>query len=222
MFFVLTVACLLGGYRMNQVFRQRAAVLRFYELTANRATDHGDSLTTMGYRHQGRDQYYKPIVPKWLHPLRDLMGEKAFGEVTGVQLQFTQATNDDLRYLAYVPTIERVGLDRTKVTEEGLIHLRACPMLRALALNGLPITDQGLAELSTHQNLESLSLNGSRITDAGLVHLEKLTKLKALWLRNTAITDAGYRRLQAALPECEIQTDVPTYHQKFQHFYLHW
>jgi hypothetical protein len=54
------------------------------------------------------------------------------------------------------------------------------------------------------------------------VHLAKLTKLKELWLRNTAVTDAGYRRLQAALPECEIQADVPAYHQRFQHLYDHW
>jgi hypothetical protein len=143
MFVVLTVACLFGGYWMNQVLRQRTAVLRFYELTANRAADHGESLTTMGYRYQGKDQYYKPIVPKWLHPLRDLMGEEAFGEVTGVQLQFTPATNDDLRFLADVPTIERVGLDGTKVTEEGLVHLRACPRLRALALNAFRSPTRG-------------------------------------------------------------------------------
>jgi len=33
-------------------------------------------------------------------------------------------------------------------------------------------------------------------------------------LRNTSITDAGYRKLEAALPSCEIQADVPAYYQK--------
>lgn len=220
MFVVLTVACLFAGYRMNRVLRKRTAVLRFYELTAHRPLDHGDHLTTMGYRHDGKDQYYKPIIPEWLHPLRDVLGEEAFGEVTGVQLQSTQATNDDLRHLAHVPTIERVNLSGTHVTDEGLVHLRACPKLRSLILDKLPITDQGLAEVATHEGLEILSLSGTKATDAGLPQLEKLTRLKQLWLRSTAITNEGYLRLQAALSECEIQADVPAYYQKVQQLYL--
>lgn len=39
---VLTAGCLLGGYWMNRAIRQRTAVRRFYELTANRAPDHGN------------------------------------------------------------------------------------------------------------------------------------------------------------------------------------
>lgn len=216
LFFVVTVACLLGGYWMNRAIRQRTAVRRFYELTAKREPDHGDNLTTMGYRYQGKDQYYKPIVPNWLHPLRDAIGEEAFGEVTGVQLTNTNATNDDLRYLAVVPTVERVWLDGTKITDEGLCHLLACPNIRFLGLNDIPITDHGLAQISRLTELDSISLNGTKITDAGLEHLAKLTKLKHLWLRKTAITDAGYRKLQIALPECEIQADVPAYFQKYQ------
>lgn len=220
LFIVLTVGCLLGGYWMNRAIRQRTAVRRFYELTATRASDHGDHATTMGYRYQGRDEYYKPIIPKWLHPLRDMIGEEAFGEVTGVQLLDTPATNDDLRCLADVPTVERVLLNRTKVTDDGIKFLLVCPRLRELQLDGLPITDQGVGQLVNLADLNTLSLSGTKITDEGLVHLEKLTKLKQLWLRSTAITDAGYRKLQAALPQCEIQADVPAYTEK--HRVLHW
>jgi hypothetical protein len=220
LFIVMTVACLLGGYWMNRAIRQRTAVRRFYELTADRESGPLGDLTTMGYRYQGKDQYYKPITPQWLHPLRDMIGEEAFGEVTGVQLMSTPATNNDLRYLSDVPTVERISVDDTKVTDEGLLHLRACSKLRFLGLNGIPITDKGLAEISDLAELDSISLNGTKITDAGLVHLEKLTKLKHLWLRNTAITDAGYRKLQAALPDCEIQADVPAYTEKYR--VLHW
>jgi hypothetical protein len=175
----------------------------------------------MTYRYQGKNEYYKPIVPKWLHPLRDAIGEEAFGEVTGVQLMDTAVTDDDLRHLAAVPTIEYVNLARTRVTDAGLVHLRVCPRLNHLNLDGMAITDAGLAELTRYQDLESLSLSGTKITDAGLEHLAKLPKLKELWLRGTAITDAGYKKLQAALPECEIQADVPSYHQKYQQLYWH-
>ena len=146
----MTVFGLVGGYWMNKTYRQRAAVRRFYALTADASPHRDKDLVTMGYRHQGRDEYYKPIVPKWLHPLRDLIGEEAFGEVTGVQLTDTRTTDDDLRHLASVPTVERIWLDNTGVTDDGLKLLRVCPELRFLTLNGTAITDRGVAELSCH------------------------------------------------------------------------
>ena len=211
---LVTTGCVAGGWWINRAFQQRAAVRRFYELTAKRPDSHGDSLVTMGYRYQGKDQYYKPIIPQWLHWLRDMIGEECFGEVTGVQILDTPATNDDLKHLAVLPCVERVWLARTKVTDEGMPRLLACPKLKFIGLDDLPITDAGIEHLVVLQDLESMSLSGTKITDAGLAHLAKLPKLKELWLRNTAITDAGYQKLQAALPQCEIQADVPSYHRK--------
>lgn len=216
---VMTIVCLVSGFWLNRAIRQRTAVRKFYELTANRPPSHGDELVTMGYRYQGRDQYYKPIIPRWLHPVRDLIGEEAFGEVTGVQLIDTPATNEDLRYLADVPTVERVWLSRTKVTDQGIRHLLACPRLTFLTLDSTEVTDEGVAQLTELTGLESLSLSGTKITDAGLPHLAKLTRLKELWLRNSAITNEGYLRLEAALPECHIQADVPAYNQKHQQLF---
>ena len=211
---LVTVGCICGGWWLNRAFQQRTAVRRFYELTAHRPDSHGDSLVTMGYRHQGKDEYYKPIIPKWLHWLRDMIGEECFGEVTGVQLLDTPATNEDLKHLAVLPGVERIWLARTKVTDEGMPLLKVCPKLKFLGLDGTPITDEGIAHLTAFPDLESLSLSGTKITDAGLEHLARLPRLKELWLRNTAITDAGYQKLQAALPDCEIQADVPSYHRQ--------
>src|SRR5262249_41452661 len=64
--------------------------------------------------------------------------------------------------------------------------------------------------------------SGTKITDEGLDHLAKLPQLKELWLRNTAVTDARYRRLQEALPECEIQADVPAVRAQHKISYLPW
>ncbi len=211
---LVTIGCLAGGWWINRAFQQRAAVRRFYQLTANRQDQHGDSLTTMGYRYQGKDEYYKPIVPKWLHWLRDMIGEECFGEVTGVQLLDTPATNDDLKHLAVLPSVERIWLSSTKVDDAGMPLLKVCPKLKYLVLNDIALTDEGIFHLTAFQDLEGLSLNGTKITDAGLVHLARLPRLKELWLRNTAITDAGYQKLQAALPQCQIQADVPSYQRK--------
>lgn len=219
---LMTLVCIVCGMWLNRAIRQRTAVRRFYELTdARGGTSSGDSPVTMGYRYQGKNEYYKPIIPKWQHPLRDAIGEEAFGEVTGVQLMNTAVTNDDLRHLAALPDIEYIHLGNTKITDAGLLHLRSCPKLNMLTLDGTPITDNSAAELTRYQDLTSLSLSGTKITDAGLEHLAKLPKLKELWLRGTSITDAGYKKLEAALPECHIQADVPSYFQKHQHYFWH-
>lgn len=222
MLLLMTLVCIVCGAWLNRAIRQRTAVRRFYELTdARDRTNSSDTPVTMTYRYKGKNEYYKPIIPKWQHPLRDALGEEAFGEVTGVQLMRTAVTDDELGLLAAVSTIEYVNLNSTQVTDAGLIHLRACPKLNMLQLDGVSVTDAGIAELTRHQNLTSLSLSGTKITDAGLEHLAKLPKLKELWLRNTAITDAGHKKLQAALPNCEIQADVPSYMQKHQHLFWH-
>jgi hypothetical protein len=217
---VLTVLCLTGGWWCTQAFRQRAAVLRFYELTAQRSKGDGhDDLVTMGYRHEDKDQYYKPILSQPQRWLASFIGEECFGEVTGVQLIDTPATDKDLRLLRHVPTVERVWLSGTHVSDAGLEHLECCPQLRFLALENTAITDAGAAEIAHHRNLESLSLSGTQITDEGLAELAKLSHLKELWLRNTAITDDGYNRLQAALPGCQIQADTPSYWRKITSAY---
>jgi hypothetical protein len=217
---VMTAVCIFSGLWISKVIHQRTAVRRFYQLTASRArTPGGDQLTTMGYSYGGKDAYYKPIIPKWQHPLRDALGEEAFGEITGVQLLSTAATDDDVRLIAQFPTMKRVSLSQTQVTDQGLRHLRKCKKLQMLTLDQLPITDAGVAQLAALPELDSLSLSGTKITDDSLEHLAKMSNLKELWLRNTAITNDGYLKLQAALPNCQIQADVPAYFKKQQKLY---
>ena len=59
--------------------------------------------------------------------------------------------------------------------------------------------------LSELANLQRLDLRGSHVTDSGLQHLEGLASLHALYLNNTKVTAEGVKRLQQALPDCEIR-----------------
>jgi hypothetical protein len=197
----ITVCCVVLGYWMNQLIRQRIAVRHFYELTAKGKNGGQPNWITMGYRYEGK-VYSKPQSHKWLH---SLIGEEAFGRVTLVQLLDTQTADDDLRFLADVPTVEWVKIDNTNVTDKGLRHLLACPKLRVLELAGLPITDDGVAKLAEMRQLEEISLCQTKITDASLEHLAKMSNLREVLLCDTAITDAGYQRLKAALPACKIR-----------------
>jgi hypothetical protein len=215
---VLTIASLASGLVLNRAIRQRAAVQRFKALTAERPPSHGEHLPTMLYAHGGHI-HSRPILPEWQRPLARLLGEEAFGQPIGVQIQSTPATDDDARLLADLPTVTDVWLSRTKVTDQGLARLSACRNLKFLMLDETAITDAGAAHLGELTKLESLSLSGTKVTDAGLPHLARLKNLKELWLRQTPITDAGYVQLQAALPNCYIQADVPAAQQRHQHLF---
>ena len=66
------------------------------------------------------------------------------------------------------------------------------------------ITDAGLVPLKAFTQLQTLNLWGPGITDAGLEHLKGLTQLQMLGLERTDVTDQGVKKLQVALPNCEI------------------
>jgi hypothetical protein len=57
---------------------------------------------------------------------------------------------------------------------------------------------EGLAQL------RALCLDGTKITDAAIIHLRRLEKLEDLSLQGCRVTDEGVKKLQEALPNCEI------------------
>jgi hypothetical protein len=66
------------------------------------------------------------------------------------------------------------------------------------------LTDTDLTDVATLTRLDFLQLDSDKITDAGLSHLEGLTELRLLNLNDTSVTEEGVKRLQHALPKCEI------------------
>ena len=50
-----------------------------------------------------------------------------------------------------------------------------------------------------------LRLNNTNITDSGLDNLKGLTNLISLALTITKVTDGGVKKLQTALPKCDIR-----------------
>jgi hypothetical protein len=53
--------------------------------------------------------------------------------------------------------------------------------------------------------IERLFVMGPGVTDGGLGYLESLTRLRRLVLLNTQVTDEGIKKLQQALPNCQIE-----------------
>ncbi len=129
--------------------------------------------------------------------------------------QFLDVTDQDLAFLAAMPTAKRLSLGRTSVTDAGLEHLAGHVDLDWLDLAGTATGDKGLAHVSratkmkqlslaqtritdrsmpligSFRELEILDLSGTPVSDAGAEHLTGLARLRELWLEQTRITDAS-------------------------------
>jgi len=71
-------------------------------------------------------------------------------------------------------------------------------------LSKTTVTDIGLVTLKELDQLLYLDLSETQITDAGLEHLDGLKQLQKLSLNRTQVTDEGVKKLQQALPNCQI------------------
>jgi hypothetical protein len=91
---------------------------------------------------------------------------------------------------------------------EGIAHLKELPQLRELLVCDFRkesvLTDEALKHIGEMKTLHLLSIQSASVTDEGLVHLENLPQLKELTLSNTKVTPEGEKRLQQALPNCQI------------------
>jgi len=159
------------------------------------------------------------------------LGLRYIGRLSGLEELLcwkTGITDAGLRHLETLASMQRLGLNHTKITDRGLTSLQHMPMLRELGLNGNRITADGLSYIEKMTSLQELDLNQTMISDDGLEHLSGLTALTVLDIRRTEIGDAGARylenlpalkrlhcfdtkitsngkrRLQQALPNCEI------------------
>ena len=97
-----------------------------------------------------------------------------------------------------------VSLSNPKGLPALLEHLKAFPKLMTLSLARTNVGDGDLARLRGLSRLRVLDLSGTRVTDAGLEHLKGLTQLQRLHLLCTKVTAEGVKKLQQALPNCEI------------------
>lgn len=112
--------------------------------------------------------------------------------------------------LANLPEIQQLELMDGRVDATGLADLKSLPHLWTLNLWGTNLTDDDLAQVGSLHGLKWLKLGYTRITDKGLEHLKSLRNLRWLVLTGTHVTESGVRKLQTALPDCEIEKEKTT------------
>jgi hypothetical protein len=140
-----------------------------------------------------------PVPEK--HPLREVLAPILSHTNPRVTLQWrlcaldgggSDLSDDDMGYVALLPDLEILILNRTKITDTGLIHvLRQLTRLRDVDLSETHVTVKAIGYLKNQKNLRKLTLDGISITDEGLQQLATLRSLRMLKLRGTDITDAG-------------------------------
>jgi hypothetical protein len=116
-----------------------------------------------------------------------------------------RVTDADLALLGALRHVRSLDLSHANVTDEGMRHLARLATLEELLLAETRITDEGVARLGTLKRLRWLSLQHCGVTDASLAHLRQLEQLEVLCLHQTHVTANGLRELAAARPDLHIQ-----------------
>ena len=109
-----------------------------------------------------------------------LFGEYAFTEVSAVYWDEAPVTDEDLQLLARVPQLRELHISGTKVTDLGIQQITSLRHLVVLDLSSTRVTDRGSRQLSACSNLRELDLSG--------IHLD----------------ESVARKLEEALPDCDI------------------
>lgn len=117
-----------------------------------------------------------------------------------VKLVNTFISNEGLRRLSQLPTLESLDVQVADDPEVSARHLRRMASLKHLS--GVNLSDPVLSELSALSQLEELGQHAGDVTDAGIVPLLKLSRLRRLTLWHSQLTPAGLQRL-AELPQLE-------------------
>lgn len=111
-----------------------------------------------------------------------------------VDLSTLAITDQLLKRVGTVKTIEKLVLSHTKVTDKGLEYITELPLVE-LDLSGTVVTDSCLSDVAKIPTLSKVDLASTRVTDSGLSTLRSLPKLVSIDLSNTTVTDEGIQTL---------------------------
>jgi hypothetical protein len=82
--------------------------------------------------------------------------------------------------------------------------------IKWLELGGTRIGDAaGVDRLGALKQLKRLGLGGTRITDAAVRHLTGMKHIVRLELQHTNVSAEGVRKIEQALPDCDVRSSVP-------------
>jgi internalin A len=135
------------------------------------------------------------------------------GNVSEVSLARTWATDEDVNYVAKIPTLKRLDLSFTLVTDKGIKELEQLRQLEDLNLETTEsLTDASMNYLKNIPTLRRLNVRGVDVTDVGMPAIAQMTGLRSLDLSHTMLEDVGLEHLPALadLEELSLGGDMIT------------
>ena len=112
-----------------------------------------------------------------------------------------------LAELGKLEQLQELGLTRTRTTDKSMPGIGRLTQLVDLNLDYTDVGDKGLRALGGLTKLKRLSLDSTGVTDACALPLGEFRQLSKLNLYHTFFTEAGYKRVRAAVPQCEVIFD---------------
>ena len=134
---------------------------------------------------------------------------KPLKNITWLSMTNTRISDDTLKNLSEMTNLHDLWLHNTLISGDGLKNLTNSSKLRYVNLGNCPLNDDGIRRLKVFPSLVHLMIGKTDLTDACVDDLAAMKQLEALDLSATAISKAAIEELQEALPNCEINYDVP-------------
>jgi len=172
---LVAVLSVVLGVKVKEVRQQRRLMERIASLGGTSRTDR-ISLRT-GFRNA--------VSPAWL---RQLVGEEYFENIIHIDLNDTQANDDDLQVISRCHELTFLMLKGTAVTDLGTPNLRGLKNLRSLILSDTKITDAAIEDVAQVPLLGTLRISETAVTDGGVAKLRAHKQLNELFLGNTKVT----------------------------------
>lgn len=104
-------------------------------------------------------------------------------------------TNEGLKRVGQLTSLEELNLSLTVVSDEGLQHLAECTKLRVLGLASTQCTGSGFAHLGKITGLQNVNFHFTPLDDAGLRAISQVGVKGRLWFAHTKFTDEGAKSL---------------------------
>ncbi|HVA48699.1 MAG TPA: hypothetical protein VNH11_20205 [Pirellulales bacterium] len=149
------------------------------------------------------DEIEAASVPKGCETLLSRLGPGSF--VQYLSLSGAGVHDDVLAIAGGFPRLRTAAFTDATITDAGVAKLAGSPWLETLVLRNTPLDGSGLAALTSLPSLTQLDLSGTHVGDDQVAVLQRFARLTDLDLSNTRVTAAGVRKLQQALPQCEIK-----------------
>jgi Leucine-rich repeat (LRR) protein len=134
--------------------------------------------------------------PQWITEAGGVVTRDSAGQITGVDLRSSWATDSDLAELARLPELRKLDLSLSRISDRGLRGLRAAPKIEELNLYfAEQVTDEGMSIVKGWKHLKKLNVRGTKITDNTLEFLASVPTLESLDIGFAEVTDVGLDRL---------------------------